>query len=305
MKLILSSLLITCAFLTACSDSGSKNKNNPGLYTFSKDFQPSHKPPNAAPMSYLKDVMISIKDSNLYIPSDAAFFNVIADGSDLKQIWDGSPERQEAFKKLNSEGLRFVNEIRTTCTINDARKTESGDVRQGATKTQSINMSTSGNTCPFLVSKTDSNATTYDLIKLDQTAESVQIVMRIEGTNSESREVRSQRVSDLSGLRSFAINLRFNGNVDVIQTETTQTMKMRIEGSGSLMLVLSNGDTVRGPLSMEAVGTEKGMESRFLFEGQSNQGVIRVVVITKANQAPEIYLNGEKLDAGAFGAIPF
>lgn len=302
MKLVLSSLLIVCAFLTACSkDDGDKKSKG---YAFTKDFQPAHKPQNAAPQNYLQDVMVSLKESNLYLPSDAAFFNVIIDGSDVKSVWDGSDEREAAKRALNNEGLRFVEDIKRNCMINNAKKTESGEARQGGTKTQSIVMSTTGNACPLLIHKGDSTATTYDLIDINQAAQTAHVVLRMQGSNFDSREVRNARIEGLSGIRLLKVEMNTTGSADITQNSRgQQTGKVHVEGVGSVILSLANGDTVQGPITMEAVGTDQSTELRFLFDGKSNQGAVRIVVIVKSNQAPEIYLNGEKIDGSGWGGV--
>lgn len=303
MKFLISSLVVLCAILSACSDDSGDKKDGGGGYAFTQDYQPNYKPQNAAPTQYLKDILVSIKDTNLYVPDDAAFFDAIINGSDVRPIWDGSQERQEALQKLSGDGLRFLNDIRTTCAINNAKKTESGEIRQGATKSQTLTMSTSGAGCPFVVSKNNLSETTYDTIDVNQAAQTFHVVMRLSGVNSETREIRNQRVVDLSGTRSMAVNLRLSGNADVTQTASQQTMKMRIQGNGTVSVVLANGDTIGGLLSMEVVGTEQASESRVLFDGQSNHGAIRIVFIVRSNQPPEIYLNGEKVNAAEWGGI--
>ncbi|MGZ3779452.1 MAG: hypothetical protein ACXVCY_02380 [Pseudobdellovibrionaceae bacterium] len=302
MKALLSSLVIIAALLTGCSKGGGNDSVKHGL----SDLKPTQKPQNPVQKNYLNSLTATLVGLSKYLPDDAVIFDTVLDGTKTKYIYSWSSERTEAKAKLNNDGLQFATDIKAKCLINNADSIASGgQPKAGSTSSEEAWLSTTGNNCPYIISRKNQMLTTYNRFDVDNVNRSVSADVSIGGTSYSSNEVKDERLVSLSGIRSIVINMKTTGYGNFNVNQTTTKVSSNTSSVGSLEIHLANGDYVTGPVTMESITQDSQTESQILFDGKSSQGDIRVVVKMKTGTTNEVYLNGEKIDLGAVGGLGF
>lgn len=307
-------LALGCLFvLAACSGGGSGGGNGGGGLN-PADFDLKAKPGNPAPSAYVNGAMATLKQSEQYIPEDAAFFSAIIDGEDVKYVYDGSAERNEAISKLHPVGTNFVNEIKANCQLNPARKTEQGQPKEGATVTKNLSLSSRGTNCGLLVEKSIENRTTYQSVKMNEREQTASIVALVSSTNKESREIKSSDVVGYSNVVSTSSSMNMTGTFKMNITRDSQTMDVQAAGTGSMKFKFANGHEIQGPVytlvNMKSSSAPGGtndrnsttMEMRYKFVGTSPQGDV-VIVMVMTNEGIQASLNGEPIDPNSVGGV--
>lgn len=301
-SLSFSGVMASLCFLAACSNGGG-GSNSPA-YVMTKEFRPTEKPQNAAPADYLKEITRIMSDNTSFVPTHEAIFSAVIENNDVKYVWSGSPEKTAALGKLNSDGLKFLESVRQGCHIQDASKAEVGTPGQGSTTYTTLSMGTSGASCPLLINKYQKSATTYNKVDINQGNQSAHL--EVSGTYdiNQSQEIKDAEMIRKSGIQSMKMAMKVAMTSVIDQKGSSQSVKMKGDGTGNFSLALSTSEVISGPMTLEMVQVDGRQSLQVLFDGKCSRGAVRIVVRQESEEADfEIYLNGEKVDASKWPGI--
>lgn len=279
-------------FLTACGDNGNGGGNS------GAEINPLAKPSNPASAQYLAGVVEVLKKSG-NIPSENVIFKKIIDNSEVKNISRDSAEYKNDFAKLNSVGRKFTEDIKNNCKIQDATKSERGTVAQGNTVVKTLTMGTSGQKCPYLVNKRNSQSTLYTQIAGDYNNAQLKAVSEFTAVNNFT--INDLRVQKASAVKSMAMEFKMVLNLDISKTNDQMVSRAGGPITGQVNLVLANGDQITGPLdgSMSMTGAaefdSKKADMVVRFTGKSPGGDIWFVMTSHQGKV-EMFVNGEKMN---------
>lgn len=310
MRIALIPVIFSGLFLVACSGGGggggSAAQGINESFQFRQDFKPTIRPPGAASKEYEDLVANSLLQFSQNVPAEEAYFGVVIRDSDLRYIWNDSDARAQAQKVLAPEGLRFLKDIKVYCVINDAVKNESrpeGKPKEGDKISKVMEMSTTGANCPLLYQKSVDSEWEFYAIEEEADTGKTKTSMTLNSQQKTSVEVKDPALVKAGILRELKAEMSFQGNKTTWQQiKVADDSKVYLLGQGQMTLTLANGDIISGPITMETVSTGDIQEAQLLFEGKSQQGIVKVVLLDKAGAAPEAFVNGQK-SAAAFKLI--
>ncbi len=279
--------------LTACSNSSSNGKGG-------VDADPYSKPANPVSEAYAQGIMQTWSQSEQVVPGEAAIFDGVIDGTEIKPINDWSPERRDALSKLNQDGQNLLQSIQANCQTTGPDRNEEGELGVGKTQTIQLSMGLIGDsrTCPLNSSHSAVQATTFTNFKpVDQNGNG-QIVVNSVSTQKQSMILNDRDVANLVGAKSMKLEFKMSSVAQNDIVAGQQQIKADGQMTGNLDIRLANGDVISGPINGVMKLTENLMTMTVIFSGKTPQGDLKVAFVGDSNGKSELIINGKKMDGG-------
>lgn len=300
--------LLSVLFLAACSDSGSGGGG--GAKPVSpEDFNPKVTPPNPASKQYVQDMFSSLRLAKKIHPEDAAIFSSILEDGEVKAV--DQVMRDEAFRKLSSEGLDLLPRIYSKCRLNPAQKNQTGGGTSTITDRTSI--SSDGSNCNYIVQNSREQVTQFSPESEDKNTGWVTATATLRGASKSLRQLRDPTAQNFTRLVSTSSDEAVTGNVTFRFNNKTHEHITEAQGSGTgtLAFNFTEGESVTGPIyawtlvksGMNAQGESiKSVDMRMKFDGKSPKGDIVIIILATEN-GTLAYLNGEEVDPDSLGIM--
>ena len=300
MKMLISSLLLVSAFVTACSSGGGGGSAGPGGGG-GADFKPNEKPANAASTQDVEALFAQMKNADSFLPENNAIFKVVLIGADKHVV--SNQDKATAIRKLNAQGATFLTNILTKCTISDAQTTGSNQPTQVNTPVRMNGyLSTRGAGCPFVVNEQVQQETTYT------SASNTGVVGVVKQTTTSRRDVGDKDILNATGMISTNQTLELTNNFTVTQgANNSATMNAVVTGNGALEIRMADADgehKLAGPLAVKGTLSNGVMDMHMLFDGVSKKGAVRVVIQMNSSTGGKIFVNGEEMSPDKVGGLP-
>lgn len=296
MKMTMCLVFVCWGLLSACSsDSGGGGNGPANNAPQAPGFDPKEKPTNPVSTAYVGTSVKALGKHSLYIPDDAAIMNSVITPYDIMPV---DPQQQKEYLRLlGPEGQNLVNQIKANCTINSAQGQSTGQ-GDGSNVGDSFGFtaqsSVTGSTCPYVNNTSVTQKAVF--VTIDNKAQKNAVTSS--GTRSIDKALNDDAIIKLSGFKSLSIRMNKQGFGERTLENGQPVVNSKSSFTGTLTIVLADGETVSGPFAGEQE-IKKGVgQSRIAFNGTSSKGNIRLLFVKSTDQSKEIeiFMNAERMN---------
>lgn len=284
-------LVFTGLVLVACSNGSGSDRS--GLH---QDFKPDLKPSNGASPEDVRYYFSLLKASQFVLPEDVTLYDMVVASGKTELV--NSKDREQSYSKLNQTGKLIHKSIKDTCKIDNAQGTVLGDetLKVGAKKVETAKMGIGGTSCVMTARMQEEVRTEIKALSFNEKNRSFSLTKDVMQTTFDGRRMDHADLRSASGLSLIEKSLLLRGTMTVKVQDEDMWLQGQMSGTGQMRWDLASGDSVSGPMTLEVVFPESGdMESQVLFEGQTQRGALRMVMIGKG-KSQRVYVNGIEMD---------